>query len=73
MITLILYLCLHHASAVTMEEDANISVNSPPSDSFMSLKVGMNDPSNDAASLCPPQRVYIPQKASTVSLSHYLS
>lgn len=56
-----------------MEEDTDLTVNNPPSDSFMSLEVGMNDHCNDAASLCSPQRVYIPQKASTVSLSHYLS
>ena len=62
MIALILHPCLHRASAVTMEEDTDMTVNTPPYDSFMSLEVGMNDPSNDAASLCPPQRVYISQR-----------
>ena len=47
-----------------MEEDIDITVKSPPSDSFMGLEVGMSDHSNDAASLCPPQRVYIPQRPS---------
>ena len=50
------YFCSH------MEEDIDTTVNSPPSDSFMSLEVGMSNHSNDAVSLCPPQPVYIPQR-----------
>ena len=62
MIALIPYLRLHRASVVTMDKDIDMTANGPPSDSFMSLEVGMNDHSNDAVSLCPPQRVYIPHR-----------
>ena len=62
MLALFAYLRLHRASIVTMEEEIDMTANSPPSYSSMSLEVGMNDYSNDAASLCPPQRVYDPQR-----------
>lgn len=62
MIAPIPYLCLHRASAVTIDEDIDMTANGLPSDSFMSLEIGMSDHSNDAASLCPPQRVYISQR-----------
>lgn len=47
---------------VTIDEDIDMTANGLPSDSFMSLEIGMSDHSNDAASLCPPQRVYISQR-----------
>ena len=44
-----------------MEDTIDLTPNDTESDSFMTLEIGMSDHFNDAATLCPPQRVYNPR------------